>query len=74
MGIGLGLSAGSFDPKMQSVIENWLIQNYNTQRHQIPSYRRLVKAVASKVGGSNPALAKKIAANHPGKMSLCIEL
>ena len=67
MGVALGLSAGSFEPKMQSVIETWLNQSYNTQRHQLPSYPRLVKAVASKVGGSNPALAKQIAANHPGK-------
>ena len=55
---------------MESIVENWLTQNYNIQRHQLPSYRRLVKAVASKVGGSNPALAKKIADNHPGKTTI----
>ena len=70
LGIALGLSAGSFDPTMESVAQTWLNQDYNTQRHQLPSYRRLVKAVASKVGGSNPALAKKIAAKHPGKTTL----
>ena len=53
---------------MQSVVQTWLDQDYNTQHHQLPSYRRLVKAVASKVGGSNPALAKEIAANHSGKL------
>ena len=72
LGIALGLSAGSFDPTMESVVQTWLDQNYNTQRHQLPSYRRLVSAVASKVGGSNPTLAKEIAANHPGKTTLFI--
>ena len=71
LGTALGLSAGSFDPTMESVVETWLSQDYNTQRHQLPSYRRLVRAVANKVGGSNPALAKKIAANHPGKTTCC---
>ena len=66
LGIALGLSAGSHDPNMDSVVQKWLNQDYNIQRYQLPSYRRLVKAVASKVGGSNPALAKKIAAKHPG--------
>ena len=65
MGIALGLSSGSFEPTMQSVIETWLRQDYNTQRHELPSYRRLVRAVASRVGGSYPALAKEIASKHP---------
>ena len=67
LGIALGLSTGSYNPTMESVIQTWLDQDYNTQRHQLPSYRRLVKAVTNKVGGSNPALAKKIAANHPAR-------
>ena len=65
LGTALGLSAGGYDPTMESVVDTWLSQDYDTQRHELPSYRRLVKAVASKVGPSNPALAKKIAANHP---------
>ena len=65
LGIALGLSPGRFDPTMESVVQTWLNQEYTTQRHQLPSYRRLVRAVASKVGGSNPALAKRIAAYHP---------
>ena len=60
---------------MDGVVKTWLDQDYNTQRHQLPSYRRLVKAVASKVGGSNPALAKKIADNHLGEsVVLCVVL
>lgn len=66
LGIGLGLPAGSYEPTLNAVIEAWLNQSYDVKRHGLPSYRRLVKVVASRVGGSNPALAKKIAGKHPG--------
>ena len=67
LGIALGLSPGSFAPNLEDVIKVWLEQNYNTQRHGLPSYQRLVEAVASNVGPGNPALAKIIAANHPSE-------
>ena len=68
IGTALGLSLDSFDsePTLESVVDTWLSQSYNTERHKEPTYRRLVKAVASQVGGSNPALAKNIAKEHPG--------
>ena len=67
IGTALGLSLDSFDsePTLESVVSTWLKQDYNTVRHGEPNYRRLVKAVASTSGGHNPALPKKIAANHP---------
>ena len=68
LGIALGLSAGSFDPNLDVVIKDWLNQNYDTQRHGLPSYQQLVKAVASKVGPGNPALARKIATKHPSEL------
>ena len=68
LGIALGLPVGGFDPTLEDVIRVWLEQNYNTERHGLPSYQRLALAVASKVGPSNPALAKKIAKNRPGEL------
>lgn len=46
------------------VVHKWLCKDYNHQRFGLPSWRALVKAVASNVGGQNPALAEKIAQMH----------
>ena len=43
----------------------WLQQKYNVKRFGPPTWRKLVEAVDRKVGGNNPELAKKIAAEHP---------
>ena len=66
LAIALGLLPGCFEPNIYDVIKVWLEKNYDTQRHGPPSYQRLAEAVADKVGPANPALAKKIATNHPG--------
>ena len=68
IGLALGLSLDSFDsePTLESVVDTWLSHSYDTECHEEPTYRRLVKAVANQVGGSNPALAKNIAMKHPG--------
>lgn len=50
-----------------TALEDWLKQLYNTKKYGNPSWRMLVKAVASLTGGANPALAKHIAEKHPGK-------
>ena len=52
------------------VLERWLKEDYNTKKFGPPSWRQLVSAVHSKNGGKNPALAKKIAADHPGNIRL----
>ena len=59
LGIALKLSP-SFCVKgveLKAVIFKWLKQ----EGKDIPSWRSLVKAVSSPVGGENPALAKRIA-------------
>lgn len=45
-------------------LSNWLQRNYNTELHGLPSWGKLVKAVDHPAGGSNPALALKIAEEH----------
>ena len=37
----------------------------------MPTWRRLVEAVKDDVGGSNPALARTIAGDHPGNHIYC---
>ena len=50
---------------LSTVIETWLQQKYNVQRHGPPTWQMLVKAVDSPAGGNNHTLAKKIALKHP---------
>ena len=52
---------------LEQVINAWLAQQYNTERFGVPSWKRLVSAVALSAGGNNSLLAKKIAEDHPGK-------
>eukprot|EP00731_Ephydatia_muelleri_P009039 Em0004g1377a len=44
------------------ILDRWLRKDYNHHRFGPPSWGTLVTAVASNVGGQNPALAEKIAA------------
>ena len=39
-----------------------------------PTWRRLVEAVEDKVGGNNPALAQKIAGDHPSAPGIAISI
>jgi hypothetical protein len=77
IGITLGLSFDELDsircgclgdPKqaLGVVINTWLKQSYNVGRFGLPSWRSLVNAVDSPAGGSNHALAKRIACKHKG--------
>ncbi len=54
------------EPKagLYAVIEAWLLQSQDCSKYGLPTWRVLVKAVAHPYGGSNCALARKIAANH----------
>ena len=66
------------DPEecLSSLLYEWLKQSYDTGKYGYPSWRALVKAVASLTGGANPALAQKIAEKHPSKCEyglLCME-
>lgn len=49
---------------LDEVIDNWLKQNYNCDKFGLPSWRRLVSAVADDSGGKNRALAKTIAKKY----------
>lgn len=70
-------TTGCVDPlKTENIVKKWLEQDYDTppllakrngdeeEDSTLPSYRRLAKAVASKIFG-NTKLAKTIAKNHP---------
>ena len=76
-GSALGLAAPTLDRILKDnqrdsrealgqVIDTWLAQGYDTDRYGMPSWRKLVNAVASPAGGNNHLLAKKIAEDHPG--------
>ena len=56
------------DEALFQVIVTWLRQSYDVNKHGHPSWKTLVEAVASEAGGQNPALARKIAAAHRGKV------
>ena len=48
-----------------TVVEIWLQQQYNVQRHGPPTWQMLVKAIDSPAGGNDHTLARKIASKHP---------
>ena len=70
--IALGLPPEDTDEarrekKSQRVInalKSWLKHNYNFERYGLPTWRRLVQAVASPAGGNNRRLANEIASEH----------
>ncbi len=47
------------------MVSLWLERDYNVDRFGKPNWRWVVKAIAEESGGSNPALAEKIALQHP---------
>ena len=48
-------------------LQQWILKNYDTTKHGLPSWRRLVKAVDDSSSGHNHALALEIAENHKGE-------
>ncbi len=75
LGIMLGLPPGELQTIRQANCQNiaqaftevllaWLRQQYNVERYGLPTWQRLMEAVASPSGGSNCTLAEKIAENH----------
>ena len=81
IGISLGLSADKLesirlkslgDPELAigEVISTWLRQSYDVQRHGLPSWRRVVKAVDSRAGGNNYVLAQEIASKYQGEQNI----
>ena len=47
------------------IINEWLSKNYNWKKFGKPTWKALVEAVASPMGGNNTDLALKIARDHP---------
>ena len=75
LGIQLGIDDGTIeaiesknrgDPTLclKDVLSTWLKENYDTQQHGYPSWRRLCVAIASPAGAENQALAVDIAEQH----------
>ena len=50
---------------LKAVLRKWLRKEYDTEKHGLPTWRKLVEAVAKPAGGNNPDLAKEIAEKHP---------
>ena len=70
-GIALGIPPGVLgnikeEPKraLSNVLQEWLKQNYNTDKHGLPTWQKLVEAVDNPAGGNNHVLAKAIASEH----------
>ena len=75
LGIHLGIDNGTIEALksknggnptlcLKDVLSTWLNENYDTQRHGYPSWRRLCKAIASPAGPENQSLADDIAEQH----------
>ncbi len=56
-----------FAEAMTAIINNWLKLNYNVEKFGEPTWKALVDAVASPMGGNNNAVAMEIARSHPGE-------
>ena len=62
---------------LKKVLSLFLKQNYDFIKHGYPTWRKIIEAIFHRAGGSNPALAMKIAKNHlkvTGKCSYAIVL
>ena len=53
---------------LNEILTEWLKKAYNTTRFGLPSWKLLVAAVAHPAGGSDRALAERIAGKYNGKM------
>ncbi len=54
---------------MGEVVEDWLKENYDTDRFGLPTWKMLVNVVANPIGGNNNFLAKKIAGEQSKRTS-----
>ena len=57
---------------LRDVLTEWLKKAYNTARFGDPSWKLLVEAVAHPAGGSDRALADKIAKKYNGQYCVCV--
>ena len=54
--------------RLTKMLTMWLRLDYSFEKHQRPSWRRLVEAVAQSTGGGDRRLAMEIAKRHPGSV------
>ena len=61
-----GIKKSNADPStyLNSMLIEWLKQNYNVEMFGEPTWQRLVDAVGDPAGGGNMRLAKDIAMRH----------
>ena len=57
-------SGSNVDNCLKNVISMFLQQKYDISKYGCPTWRKIIQAVKHRTGGSNPALAFKIANNH----------
>ena len=78
IGMALGVQMGDLDtidatypckPSdcLRSVLERWVRKGYCVERHGLPTWQKVVEAVARPAGGNDNALAEGIAKSHQGK-------
>ena len=57
-------NSASTDKCLIDMVTCWLQHNYDTSRHGLPTWERLVQVIASPAGGNNVTLALTIAQQH----------
>ena len=62
-------NSASADKCLIDMVTCWLQHNYDTSHHGLPTWERLVKVIASPVGGNNATLALAIAQQH----NVCVQ-
>ena len=78
IGMALGLQMGDLDtihatypckPSdcLRSVLARWVRKGYCVERHGLPTWQKVVEAVARPAGGNDNTLAEGIAKSHQGK-------
>ena len=70
-------SAANVEKCLKRVLTLLLKQNYDFTKYGCPTWKKIIEAIFHRAGGSNPALAMKIAKNHlkvTGKCSYAIVL
>ena len=57
-------NSASADKCLIDMVTCWLQHNYDTSRHGLPTWERLIQVIASPAGGNNTTLALTIAQQH----------
>ena len=63
-------NSASADKCLIDMVTCWLQHNYDTSRHGLPTWEKLVQVIGSPAGGNNATLALAIAQQHNVHMSI----